>query len=67
MFGEEKGGIPSKPGFLSSGKRGASRTKKNYQKTPIKLHQRKQVQKSPCVVLNRTVHLNLIKLYILYT
>ena len=32
MFGEEKGGIPSKPGFLSSGKRGASRRKKIIKK-----------------------------------
>jgi hypothetical protein len=32
LFGEKKGGIASKPGFLSSGKRGASRTGKKYQK-----------------------------------
>jgi hypothetical protein len=32
LFGEEKGGIASKASFLSSGKRGASRTENKYKK-----------------------------------
>ena len=48
MFGEEKGGIPSKHCFLSSGKRGASRTEKNI-KITNKTTPENRVQKSPCV------------------
>jgi hypothetical protein len=49
MFGEEKGGIPAKSYFLSSGKRGASRTENKQKKNKEDYTEENRVLKSPCV------------------
>jgi hypothetical protein len=49
LFGEEKGGVPSESYFLSSGKRGASRTENRYQNYHKNYTEENRVLKSPYV------------------